>query len=47
MAVDLLWVLQRLEPGEAVGVGPDRVVYPRKVCVELAAAFVKEVREQN
>ena len=47
VAVDLLRVLQRLEPGEAVGVGPDRVVDPRKVCVELAAAFVEEVREQD
>ena len=47
MAVDLLRVFQRFEPGEAVGVGPDRVVDTRKIGVELAAAFVQEVRQQN
>ena len=40
-------VEQRLHPREAVGVGPDRVVDAGEVGVELAAALVEEVGEQD
>ena len=47
VTLHLRFVLQRLHPGEAVGIGPDRVVDPAEVDVERAAALVEEVRQQD
>ena len=47
VTLHLRFVLQRLHPGEAVGIGPDRVVDPAEVDVERAATLVEEVRQQD
>ena len=47
VTADETFVLQDLYPREAVGVRPDRVVDAREVCIDLAAAVLQEVREQE
>ncbi len=44
---DELLVGERLDPGEAVRVGPDRVVDPAEVDVDLPAAVLEQVRQQD
>ena len=47
VALDLRLVGQHLDPGQAVGIGPHRVVDAREVHRELAAALLEEVRQQE
>ena len=44
---DLLGIAQHLDPGEPVGVGPHRVVDPREVDLERAAAVGEELRQEE
>ncbi len=44
---DLRLVLQHLDPGEAVGVGPHRVVDAREVDLEPAAPLLHQMRQQE
>ena len=47
MKSDLGVILEHLHPREAVWIGPQRVVNAREVHVELAAALLQEVRQQE
>ena len=38
---------QHFDPGEAVRIGPHRVVNAREINIELAAPFLQKVRQQK
>ena len=47
MALHLLFVFEGLEPHEAVGINPHRIVDPGEIDVDLAAPFFKEMGQQK
>ena len=44
---DFFFVAQHLDPGEAVGISPDRIEDAREISLDAAAAFFQKVRQQK